>query len=170
MAQHRGAHALEFQARRVNGTEKTLAFDRLLLMKTPGEFWRSSSQSAFQSRPPTNQEVSVDPQPRGPDWMQITPKLGSMKKHRRLVTGATPLTFGAGVRLLYNLTRRAMAAHVWPPPALSLWLRHFVHTAWFVIQFKIFTCGTLHQDNVASPPDWPRSRPARPRSRHARNE
>ena len=46
--------------------------------KTPGEFWRSSPQPAFQSRPPTNQEASVDPQPRGPDWMQITPALGSL--------------------------------------------------------------------------------------------
>jgi hypothetical protein len=25
-----------------------------------------------------NQEATVDPQPRGPDWMQITPKAGSL--------------------------------------------------------------------------------------------
>src|ERR1700720_3172059 len=46
--------------------------------KTPGESWRSFPQPAFQSRPPKIQEAIVDPQPRGPDWMQITPKAGSL--------------------------------------------------------------------------------------------
>ena len=36
------------------------------------------STPAFQSRPPCTQEASVDPQPRGSDWMQITPKAGSL--------------------------------------------------------------------------------------------
>src|SRR5215831_8908823 len=35
-------------------------------------------QPAFQSRPPRIKEANVDPQPRGPDWMQITPKAGSL--------------------------------------------------------------------------------------------
>src|ERR1700724_4279516 len=46
--------------------------------KTPGESWRSFPQPAFQSRPPKIQEAIVDPQPRGQDWMQITPKAGSL--------------------------------------------------------------------------------------------
>src|SRR5215211_4080415 len=39
---------------------------------------QSIPQSASQPRLPRIMEASVEPQPRGPDWMPITPKTGSL--------------------------------------------------------------------------------------------
>src|ERR1700746_1935929 len=39
---------------------------------------QSIPKSASQPRLPRIMEASVDPQPRGPDWMPITPKAGSL--------------------------------------------------------------------------------------------
>src|SRR5262245_15604710 len=39
---------------------------------------QSIPQSASQPRLPRIMEATVDPQPRGPDWMPITPKTGSL--------------------------------------------------------------------------------------------
>src|SRR5438270_2742973 len=48
---------------------------------------QSIPKSASQPRLPRIMEASVDPQPRGPDWMPITPKTGSLlhaDSHRTL--------------------------------------------------------------------------------------
>ena len=46
-------------------------------------FAQSSPQSAFQSRPPRSRKASVDPTPRGPDWMKISPVAGSLFHEKR---------------------------------------------------------------------------------------
>src|SRR5215217_5453783 len=51
---------------------------------------QSIPQSASQPRLPRIMEASVEPQPRGPDWMPITPKTGSLfhaDSHLRLARG-----------------------------------------------------------------------------------
>jgi hypothetical protein len=47
-------------------------------------------QPAFQSRPPRTRKASVDPTPRGPDWMKINPVAGSLfHEKRQLVCAIT---------------------------------------------------------------------------------
>jgi hypothetical protein len=51
---------------------------KTLQPETRGESSQLFPKSASQPRLPRIMEASVDPQPRGPDWMPITPKTGSL--------------------------------------------------------------------------------------------
>src|SRR5207302_5759514 len=79
---------------------------------------QSIPKSASQPRLPRIMEASVDPQPRGPDWMPITPKTGSLlhaDSHfavRLFASGRSPRVCPGGFRRQFGGAAGAGPAHI----------------------------------------------------------